>query len=90
MTVAAWVDRRDAHRAPLQDAGFVFGMRVAGAGALQRFVRIIVKFDLTATNAPNDTPAVVVRELAQIGVAHGLENFQLSRMRDKVLRSARQ
>jgi len=69
---------------------FVFGTRVAGPRPLQPFLRIVVKFELTAADAPNDTPAVVVGKLAQIRVAHGMEKFQLDRVRDKVLRSARQ
>jgi hypothetical protein len=69
---------------------FVFGMHVAGPRPFQPFVRIMVKFELTAADAPNDAPAVVVRKLAQIGVAQGMEKFQLDRVRDKVLRSARQ
>lgn len=65
-------------------------MHVAGPRPFQPFVRIMVKFELTAADAPNDAPAVVVRKLAQIGVAQGLEKFQLDRVRDKVLRPARQ
>jgi hypothetical protein len=69
---------------------FVFGTRVAGPRPVQPFVRIVVKFELTAADAPNNTPAVVARELTQVGVAHGMEKFQLDRVRDKVLRPAYQ
>ena len=69
---------------------FVFGPRVAGPRPFHLFMCIIVKFELTAADAPNDTPAVVLRELAQIGVARGMEKFQLDRVGNKMLRSARQ
>jgi hypothetical protein len=69
---------------------FLFGPCVAGPRPFHSFMRIIVKFELTAADSPNDTPAVVLRELAQIGVARGMEKFQLDRVGNKMLWSARQ
>ncbi len=69
---------------------FVPRARAAGPRPLQLFVRIMVKLDPAAADAPNDAPAVVARKLALISIAHCVEEFQLDRMRDKVLRPARQ
>ena len=67
---------------------FLFGPCVAGPRPFHSFMRIIVKFELTAADSPNDTPTMITCEPAQLVFTQRVEKSQLSGMRDKVFGSA--
>ena len=47
---------------------------------------VVVKFDLTSPDAPDDAPATFAGDIAQVGLGKRANDPQLRRMRDGILR----